>query len=203
MTSAAAAASTSSATASVATRSRGSPWCARRRVAPRPSSAAPSRESVVTSASSGPPPAALVVGHDADETRATADAVSRALDVRAVCLLHDAREGGSCPSGARLPCRPGPFPGSWELAAAPPGPGCVRFGPHEGWSRAWASRASCASWASREPCLGEDAAGAGATRAGRASRRDQRRPDGGRRGAGDVGVAPVAGAGTRWSVCCE
>ena len=168
MTSAAAAASTS-ATASVATRSRGSPWRARRRVAPRPSSAAPSRESVVTSASSGPPPAALVVGHDAEETRATADAVSRALDVRAVCLLHDANEGGSCPSGARLPCRPGPFPGSWELVGGTAEDAAVcGSDPTSGLVASLGfACVVCVVGVAREPCLGEDAAGAGATRAGR------------------------------------
>ena len=168
MTSAAAAASTS-ATASVATRSRGSPWRARRRVAPRPSSAAPSRESVVTSASSGPPPAALVVGHDAEETRATADAVSRALGVRAVCLLHDAREGGSCPSGARLPCRPGPFPGSWELVGGTAEDAAVcGSDPTSGLVASLGfACVVCVVGVAREPCLGEDAAGAGATRAGR------------------------------------
>lgn len=169
MTSAAAAASTSSATASVATRSRGSPWCARRRVAPRPSSAAPSRERVVTSASSGPPPAALVVGHDAEETRATADAVSRALDVRAVCLLHDANEGGSCPSGARLPCRPGPFPGSWELVGGTAEDAAVcGSDPTSGLVASLGfACVVCVVGVAREPCLGEDAANAGATRAGR------------------------------------
>ena len=169
MTSAAAAASTSSATASVATRSRGSPRRARRRVAPRPSSAAPSRESVVTSASSGPPPAALVVGHDADETRATADAVSRALDVRAVCLLHDAREGGSCPSGARLPCRPGLFPGAGELVGGTAGDAAVcGSDPTSGLVASLGfACVVCVVGVAREPCLGEDAAGAGATRAGR------------------------------------
>ena len=175
MASATATASTS-ATASVATRSRGSPSRARPRVASRPSSAA--RKSVVASAtgptrSSGQPPAALVVGHDAEETRATADAVSRALGVRVVCLLHDEGEatsrGGLCPSGARLACRPGPFPGSWALVGgtaedaavcgADPTSGLVA-------SLGFACVA-CVVGVAREPCLGEDAAGARATRAGR------------------------------------
>ena len=205
MTSAAAAASTSSATASVATRSRGSPWCARRRVAPRPSSAAPSRERVVTSASSGPPPAALVVGHDAEETRATADAVSRALDVRAVCLLHDANEGGSCPSGARLPCRPGPFPGSWELVGGTAEDAAVcGSDPTSGLVASLGfACVVCVVGVAREPCLGEDAAGAGATRAGRRAAVTSGVPTVVAAVPTASASAPVAGAGTRWSVCCE
>ena len=177
----AAATASASATASVATRSRVSPSRARRRVASRPSSASPSRKSVVASAISGPPrssggsppPAALVVGHDAEETRATADVVSRALGVRVVCLLHDETEatsrGGLCPSGSRLKCEPGPFPGSWRLVGgsaedaavcgADPTAGLVT-------SLGFAC-VLCVVGIAREPCLGEDAAGAKTTRAGK------------------------------------
>ena len=114
-----------------------------------------------------------MVGHDAEETRATADAVSRALGVRVVCLLHDEGEamsrGGLCPSGARLACRSGPFPGSWVLVGgtaedavvcgADPTSGLVK-------SLGFACVA-CIVGVAREPCLGEDAAGARATRAGK------------------------------------
>ena len=110
-----------------------------------------------------------MVGHDAEETRATADAVSRALDVRAVCLLHDANEGGSCPSGARLPCRPGPFPGSWELVGGTAEDAAVcGSDPTSGLVASLGfACVVCVVGVAREPCLGEDAAGAGATRAGR------------------------------------
>ena len=93
--------------------------------------------------------------------------------MRVVCLLHDEGEatsrGGLCPSGARLACRPGPFPGSWALVGgtaedaavcgADPTSGLVA-------SLGFACVA-CVVGVAREPCLGEDAAGARATRAGR------------------------------------
>ena len=175
----AAATASASATASVATRSRVSPSRARRRVASRPSSASPSRKSVVASAisgpprSSGPPPAALVVGHDAEETRATADAVSRALGVRVVCLLHDDTEatsrGGLCPSGSRLKCEPGPFPGCWRLVGGSAEDAAVcGADPTAGLVTSLGfSCVLCVVGIAREPCLGEDYSGAKTTRAGK------------------------------------
>jgi hypothetical protein len=175
----AAATASASVTASVATRSRVSPSRARRRVASRPSSASPSRKSVVASAisgpprSSGPPPAALVVGHDAEETRATADAVSRALGVRVVCLLHDDTEatsrGGLCPSGSRLKCEPGPFPGCWRLVGGSAEDAAVcGADPTAGLVTSLGfSCVLCVVGIAREPCLGEDYSGAKTTRAGK------------------------------------
>ena len=110
-----------------------------------------------------------MVGHDAEETRATADAVSRALDVRAVCLLARRARGRLVSERRALPCRPGPFPGSWELVGGTAEDAAVcGSDPTSGLVASLGfACVVCVVGVAREPCLGEDAAGAGATRAGR------------------------------------
>ena len=124
-----------------------------------------------------PPPAALVLGHDARSLRATADAVSAALGVRAVALLHADADGPSRPSSSSssgaattLALEPGPWPGCWRLdgtgedaalCGADPTAGlcaCLRL-----------TCVACVVGVAREPSLGSDAYASRAVRSARAA----------------------------------
>lgn len=122
---------------------------------------------------SGPCPAVLVVGTDPGETQLTADAVSRALGIRVVSILHDDDEttggGGRCRDGARLFLDPGPFPECWHLKGASAEDAALcGADPTAGLVVSLGFQCvMCVVGIAREPCLGEDFVGASCTNAGR------------------------------------
>ena len=143
---------------------------------------APNTNAMADVLRSPPPPCALVVGLDPEETRLTSNAVSRALGIRVVSLLHDdgrcsVRDGtstsfsrdGLCRDGTRLALDPGPFPGCWQLQGATSEDACVcGSDPTNGLVTSLGfTCVLCVVGIHREPCLGEDGAGASSMRAGR------------------------------------
>ena len=121
-----------------------------------------------------PPPAALVLGHDARSLRATADAVSAALGVRAVALLHADADGPSRPSSSgaatTLALEPGPWPGCWRLDGTGEDAALCGADPTAGLCACLRLTCSvCVVGVAREPSLGSDAYASRAVRSARAA----------------------------------
>jgi hypothetical protein len=118
----------------------------------------------------GPPPAALVIGHDETDLRATADAVQRAVGVRVVSLLHRDVPDGLRRDGAPIPLADGPWPGCWRLDGSAEDAAVCGTDPDAGLVASLGfACVLCVVGATREPCLGSDADAGRAVRAAKSS----------------------------------
>ena len=118
----------------------------------------------------GPLPAALVIGHDEADLRATADAVQRAVGVRVVSLLHRDVPDGLRRDEAPIPLADGPWPGCWRLDGSAEDAAVCGTDPNVGLVASLGfACVLCVVGATREPCLGPDADAGRATRAAKSS----------------------------------
>ena len=118
----------------------------------------------------GRPRAALVLGHNACDVRATAEAVGAATGVAVVSLLHADVDGLSSGTSRVLPLAEGPWEGCYVLGGGGGGEDAAVCGtdPTAGLVASLGLECVlCVVGVAREPNLGEDAAGGRAVRAAR------------------------------------